>query len=823
MKLTTLDLENHLNLLSIENSPDAIYWLDRSGKIVHANKAAYENLGYSREEMLHMNVNDIDAIADTPEKYATIFDKTSAQGFITIQTLHRRKDKSVIKVEIKGYPFSHNGVEYNVMYVRQLDNRIAYEHSQEMQRLDFAISSSEDGIWEYDIKANTTFVSKRWLKIIGYSEDEYHSSIESWKALLHPDDAEKALRTLYGSIANKIESAHVQYRIRHKDGRWLWIYDRAKILFDPFGEPLIVAGFRTDITIQKELQTHNEELAAIVQHASTEVYILDAETLHYLYANDGALLSLGYTLEELHHLHLTDINPNVGEEEIEIFRQYLDTISPILTNHSFHKRKDGSLYPVHSTVYKLTYQGQPAFVIFDTNMSELNSAQDRLHYLATHDPLTGLPNRILFIDRLQMAIKQMSRKEEKIAVLFVDLDHFKQVNDSLGHSVGDKLLIEVAKRLQLLLRESDTIARMGGDEFNILLDGLINTDTIIKVSQKLIAAFQEPFIINEQHLYTTLSIGIAIYPNDGSTAEELLKNADAAMYKAKSEGRNTYQFYASEMSGKALERVILENSLRIAIKENQFQVFYQPQINLITGIFIGMEALIRWIHPSLGIVSPANFIPFCEEIGLIQEIDFFVLENVIKQQAIWHGMGIDAPTVAVNFSAKTLANRFIVDEVRTVMELHGCQKEWIAIEVTESHIMKNPEEAIQILGAFKELGLKIAIDDFGTGYSSLSYLKRLPIDKLKIDQSFIRDIPHDEDDMAITKTIIALAHNLKLDVIAEGVEEIEHQLFLIENGCALGQGYLYSKPVDTESITALLKSDKKWKHEGQIIDLFFDI
>jgi diguanylate cyclase (GGDEF)-like protein/PAS domain S-box-containing protein len=562
-------------------------------------------------------------------------------------------------------------------------NSLTAEEMEEFRRLKFAISSTEDGIWEYHIQNNTTYVSKRWLEIIGYDESEYHSSVEGWKALLHPEDAERALGVLTSSIANKIESAHVRYRVRHKDGHWIWIHDRAKILFDDAGEPLIVAGFRTDIT-------------------------------------------------------------------------------------------------------------------------ELASTQEQLHHVSTHDPLTGLPNRILFLDRLEMAMKKNHHSHEKIALLFIDLDHFKRVNDSLGHSVGDKLLIEVSQRLKSLLRESDTIARMGGDEFNLIIDGVDQSKTIVEICEKLNHAFRDPFIIESHLLHTTLSIGIALSPDDGKTPETLLKNADTAMYQAKHEGRNTFRFYANEMGDKAFERIVMENALRIALKENQFVAYYQPQINLITHKIIGAEALVRWIHPTLGIVSPITFIPLCEETGLIQEIDFFILESVARQQVKWDKEGITVPKIAVNFSAKTLGNPLIAKEVAAILNFYGCRHEWIAIEVTESHIMNNAEEVIHILEEFRDLGLEISIDDFGTGYSSLSYLKRLPIHKLKIDQSFIRDIPYDEDDMVITKTIVGLAHNLKLEVIAEGVETLEQENFLIENGCPLAQGYLFSKPLEEEAFRALL-------------------
>jgi diguanylate cyclase (GGDEF)-like protein/PAS domain S-box-containing protein len=685
----------------------------------------------------------------------------------------------------------------------------------EFQRLQFAIRSSEDGIWEYNIQKNTTYVSKQWLEIIGYDEDEYHSSIDAWKALLHPEDAENAVRVLYSSIANKVESAHVRYRIRHKNGNWLWIHDRAKIHFDPLGEPLIVAGFRTDITEQVELENHNQELAAIVQHATIEVYVVDAETLTYRYANDGALKALGYTLQELQQLTITDINPDISDDQIEIFRQYLTTISPVLSNFSHQKRKNGTQYPVQATIHNLTYQGRPAIVIFGTDITELTLTQEQLLHLATHDSLTGLPNRVLFHDRLHMAIKKNQRKNDTIAILFIDLDHFQKINDSLGHPVGDKHLIQVAKRFGDILRECDTIARIGGDEFNILIDGLNNTEPLIDIAEKLIRAFQEPFSVDGRLMYSTLSIGIALSPNDGTTTQNLLKNADTAMYRAKNEGRNTYRFYAHEMGEKAYERIEMENALRLALKENQFAVYYQPQVDLLTQQWVGMEALVRWNHPTLGIVSPAIFIPLCEETGLIQEIDFFVLESVVKQHAAWESEKLNVPKTAVNFSAKTLAKPHIAKEVESILKFHRCNAQCIAIEVTESLLMADPQEAIYILEEFKKLGLEISIDDFGTGYSSLSYLKRLPINKLKIDQSFIHDIPHDDDDMAITKTIIGLAYNLKLDVIAEGIETLEQQSFLLENGCPLGQGYLFDKPLDTATTTARLQMDNNRSYNAK--------
>lgn len=573
----------------------------------------------------------------------------------------------------------------------------------EFESLRFAIRTSEDGMWEYHINSNKTFVSKRWLEIIGYTEEEYQSSVDAWKELVHPDDREKAMNVLQDSILNKVESAHVIYRVRHKDGHYLWIKDRAKIIFNSDGEPQVIAGFRTDITQRIALEQHNKELATIIHNTSIEVYIVDAQTLRYVYANDGALKALGYTREEMYALTLFDTNPELTQEHIDTFRQYLNTISPHLTNFSHHRRKNGTHYPVQANVHKLDYNGRPAIVIFDTDISELHSTQERLVHQSTHDALTGLPNRILFKDRLEMALKKVNAHEQ-IAVLFIDLDHFKQINDSLGHRVGDQLLVEATKRIQNVIKNSDTIARTGGDEFNILIDEISHTEKLIETIEHLIKAFQEPFSYDSRMLYSTISIGITISPDDGNDVDTLLKNADTAMYRAKNEGRNTYRFYADEMGNKAYTRVIMENALRIALKENQFCVYYQPQINMSTDEWVGMEALVRWIHPILGVISPANFIPLCEENGLIRDIDLYVLEAVIKQHLEWKSMGITAPKTAINFSAKTLESPKMIKEVWSILEFYKVPSEMISIEVTESQVMTNPNEAIQILNEFKTLG-----------------------------------------------------------------------------------------------------------------------
>lgn len=427
-----------------------------------------------------------------------------------------------------------------------------------------------------------------------------------------------------------------------------------------------------------------------------------------------------------------------------------------------------------------------------------------LQYQAEHDSLTDLPNRVLFIDRLQQAIKAMYRHETKMAVLFVDLDRFKEVNDSFGHDFGDELLKIVAANTEKVLRSSDSIARLGGDEFAILLDRIEHEDIIVRTVQKIMQVFKEPVTLRHHQFFITCSIGIAVYPFNGKSPEELLKNADAAMYKAKDEGRNNYQFYTHDMTEKAYERVTLETQLRQGITNAEFELYFQPQVDMRTGDIVGMEGLVRWRHPEMGLVSPAKFIPLAEETGLIVEIDRWVMRTALKQYMVWKREGFSPGILSINLSMVQLNHEDFIDAVKAAIAESQITPGSLMFEVTETQIMRNPEQAIIMLRQLKALGVTLSIDDFGTGHSSLSYLKRLPVDKIKIDQSFVRDIPEDNDDMILTRAIIALSKSLQLKVIAEGVETKKQAEFLQSNGCFEAQGYLYFKPQDIRSVTKIL-------------------
>ena len=431
----------------------------------------------------------------------------------------------------------------------------------------------------------------------------------------------------------------------------------------------------------------------------------------------------------------------------------------------------------------------------EESLKQQQLQQEQLEFQATHDVLTNLPNRILFHDRLERSIEKAKRYGTKFGVLFIDLDNFKEINDSLGHTVGDNVLVEAARRIEKVMYRTDTLSRFGGDEFCILLDNIQAFFEVEKVIAKYQEAIQKAFVIEHNTFHVAMSVGVAVYPEDGRSVDELLRNADAAMYKAKHDGRNTYCFYDEQMTKNAYDRVQLENELRKAFEADHFEVFYQPQINSQTSELIGLEALVRWRHPQKGILAPNHFIPLAEQNGMIIALDRIVMQKAFAQYTQWKNRGLIHCKLAVNVSMKQIEKDDFLVFLRYMCDSEKIEYSNIVLEITETQIMHEPELSIMKLQEISNLGISLAIDDFGTGYSSLAYLKRLPIQKLKIDKSFIDYLPEDNEDAVISKAIISLAKNLNLSVIAEGVETLMQKEFLLENGCTSIQGYLYSKPL----------------------------
>jgi diguanylate cyclase (GGDEF)-like protein len=429
-----------------------------------------------------------------------------------------------------------------------------------------------------------------------------------------------------------------------------------------------------------------------------------------------------------------------------------------------------------------------------------------LNHLAYHDALTDLPNRVLFEDRLTQALILAERNRQTLGILFLSLDRFKKIHDTLGRAIGDRLLQKVAERLRSSAHPGETVARFEGDEFALLLTQIGGTESedVVEVIYQINESLKLPFVIDDHELFTTVSIGISLYPDDGADAPTLLKNADAALYRAREQGGDNYQFYTADMNAKAMKRLTLENSLRRALERSEFEVYYQPVLDINTRKIVGMEALLRWHHPELGLVQPAEFIPLAEDTGMIVPIGEWALRTACTQGKSWQEAGFAPLTLAVNLSARQFQQQNLSEVIARILQETGLNSHDLELELTESSIMKNAESAVRTLGELKAMGVKIAIDDFGTGYSSLGYLKRLPIDTLKIDRSFVRDITTDPDDAALVMAIITLAHNLRLKVIAEGVESEEQLSFLHLLRCDEWQGYLFSRPLPVEAFEDLL-------------------
>ena len=480
--------------------------------------------------------------------------------------------------------------------------------------------------------------------------------------------------------------------------------------------------------------------------------------------------------------------------------------SEALDQHFRVVRPDGTIRWVHVRAFPVRDAHGRVFRLAGTleDMTERQRLVDRLQHQAHYDALTSLPNRVLCLDRLKQTLNQATRKQWLAAVLFLDLDRFKVVNDTLGHLFGDQLLQLVSQRLSRCVRQGDTVGRLGGDEFAIVLSELGSTQDAGLVAQKILDALAEPFALDRHEVFITASIGIATYPGDGGDAETLLRNADAAMFSAKNLGKNNYQFYTAAMNERALERLLLESNLRRAMERNEFVVHLQPKMKLDGGAIVGCEALLRWQVPGNGLVLPAQFIPLLEESGLIVSVGEWVVRSACAQLREWHDAGIEPKPIAVNLSARQFQHQNICTMVERAIADYAVDPALLEFEITESAAMHNPEDAIVTMRALKALGVRISIDDFGTGYSSLSYLKRFPVDSLKLDRSFVKDLPDDADDAAIARAVIHLAHSLELDVIGEGVETRRQAEFLAAAGCDIAQGYYFSRPLPAVQFTQLL-------------------
>jgi len=518
-----------------------------------------------------------------------------------------------------------------------------------------------------------------------------------------------------------------------------------------------------------------------------------------LWINQAFTELTGYTLTEARERRISMIGDVEPLEKRRAICQHVSS-GEFWQGEVINARKDGSLYHEEVTITPVTGdEGRVEhFIAIKQDISVRKHTEARLQFLAHYDTLTSLPNRVLFRQHLIDEIYLAAREKRELAVLFLDLDRFKNINETLGHNIGDLLLIEVAARIQDCLGDEDKVARISGDEFMILLTGACDPRSVSELTQVIRETIIEPIYLEGYELYISPSVGVTLYPADGEDADTLIKQAETAMHAAKDSGRNTHLFYTSEMNKRS--RLELENHLRRALERDELVLHYQPQINLATGAVIGVEALLRWQHPELGLVSPDVFIPIAEEIGLIGPIGDWVLRTACSQNMAWQAAGLPRLCMAVNLSVSQFQYFNLVEQVHTVLQDTGLDPLCLELEITESLIIHNTDKVIEVLHELKKLGIQISVDDFGTGYSSLRYLQTLPLDTLKIDRSFVMDIEHVSDEAAIAKAVIALAHNLGLRVIAEGVETDEQRQFLLQERCDMAQGYFYSRPLPAHEL-----------------------
>jgi len=755
---------------------------------------------------------------------------------------------------------------YRAIVVETIDepfNKLALTQ----QSLATALQASNTGLWDWDVHTNAVLFSPEWKAMLGYQPDDLPDHLSTWESLLHPDDREPVTQRLQNFIRSSQQRYENEFRLRHRDGAYLWIMARGEKKNDINGKPLRLSGSHVEISERKKSEQVqaklNRALRLLSDCNTTLVHATDESALLLdicrLTVEQGGYSMAWVGLAENDEQKTVRVAAQFGDEQnylkdIKLSWADMDigrgpTGSAIRTGKkSVNKdfEHDSRMTPWRDTALAHGYRSSIALPLVGNKQvlgaltlysAELDAfsheeiqlleemtndltygietlrarveheeVEMQLDYLAHHDILTGLPNRLSLRNTFEQAIAYADRENSGVAVLFVDLDNFKQVNDSIGHDFGDKLLVQVAKRLHARLHDSDTISRQGGDEFVILLPRQRDVNIIKEAIRHIVEGFSKPFIIEEYSINATLSVGVAVYPDDGKEFDTLLKHADTALYQAKDRGRDTYQLFSEQMGMDAQEQLRLQGQLNNAIKKREFVLYYQPQIDISTGRLVGAEALLRWQHPEMGLIPPSKFIQLAERTGLIVPIGEWVLNEACQQAQRWHESGHDL-VMAVNLSALQFRRGNLLDTVSQALKVSGLPATMLELELTESILLHDVEMAIKTLHSLKVMGVKLSVDDFGTGYSSLSYLQRLAVNKLKIDQSFVNSMLGEDGSIAIVKAIIQLGHALQLTVIAEGVETQEQLASLRDYGCDEVQGYLFSRPVpETEFVRLLEKA-----------------
>ena len=802
-------VEDQLRLVqfSLEHASDAVFWVNAQGGILYVNHAACNSLKRSREELLSLSVPDIDPLCPAG-RWPEVWQQLKTQGTVSFETQHRDKAGRDFPVEIHANYINIDGKECSFCFARDITERKRAQEeireSGEMKNL--VLDSVPEAVYGIDLEGNCTFCNPACLQLLGYEDagELYGKNMHSLMHHSRPDGTPYPVEDccIYKAFRNGLGT--------HVDNEVLWRRDGSSFPAECWSHPLHRDGkvIGTVVTFVNIAERRRAEEA--VRESERRYRLLFERNLagvfrttikgRILECNQAAALMFGYgSPEEVIGTSIADVYRTISDRQVLLNKL---SAEKCVTNHEInYRRKNGETAWAMLNATIVSGDSGPDSVIEGTflDITERKTAEERVQSLAYFDALTGLPNRTLLRDRLSLALAGARRKKSKVALFFLDLDRFKNINDSLGHSVGDLLLKSVAERLKAWGREQDTIARLGGDEFLVVVNDVRDIADAAVAARRLMDGLTSEIVVQGHCLSISCSLGISIYPEHGPDSETLIKNADAAMYTAKDRGRNNFQFFTSDMNAQAVRRLNLENSLRSALDRGELFLVYQPQLDIRSDTITGVEALLRWQHPEMGLVPPDEFIRIAENSGLIMPIGEWVLRTACSQARQWQDEGLTAISMAVNVSAVQFRREGFCELIRQVLVDTGLAPQYLELEVTESLLLSSADVTFQVLQELKNMGLSLAIDDFGIGYSSLSYLRRFPVSKLKVDRSFVRDVAVSRDGAAITTAIISMAKSLNLKVIAEGVETEEQMSFLRSHHCDQIQGYYFSKPLPPEA------------------------
>jgi len=670
-----------------------------------------------------------------------------------------------------------------------------------MLRYELVVEGAFGAVWDWDLVTQSVHFSESWCKLREGTKKDFTGTQNEWVESVHPDDLPRVMKSIEEHFAGLTEVFEEEYRVVGKKGGVTWIVDRGIAKRNAQGEVIRMAGSEFDVSVQRAQREQLKLAASVFENITEAAVILNA---------NGYIINVNNAFDQLFNSEEVVVDKMHFSEIFSISQRKI--IKDLLATHPLKWSGETQIHTLNhdAIACKLTVNHVKSnneithFVCLLADISETKKTQSLLYDLAYKDSLTGLPNRLSLNSYLVSQIGRFKHSDTQLALFFIDLDNFKFVNDSLGHKAGDDILKKAARIITDVIDEDCFIARLGGDEFVVVMQTSNANINVPDVAQTLVTSLKQRVDIQDKKVMVSASIGIALYPNDGIDSDTLIQHADAAMYLAKEHGKQTYQFYTQYLTQKAMDRMQLEANLDQAIAREEFILHYQPQIDISSGAVIGVEALIRWQPANHSLVFPDQFIMLAEENNTIIDIGHWVLRQACSQAKQWLDSGLIFEAMSVNVSAKQLQSDELINHVQDALTLSGLEPHRLELEITESFILHHPDAAIARLHRLCELGVTLAIDDFGTGYSSLSYLKRLPVHRLKIDRSFISDIPHDTNDTAITQAIIVMAEQLGLEIIAEGVETSEQAEFLLSNHCKQAQGYLYSKPLTANDATAFL-------------------